>query len=206
MRILVFGDSIAQGFWDVEGGWVSRLRRHFDSKGVADKTYDHPLIFNLGVSADTTRDLLKRMESEIKARARENMIIVLSIGVNDSQVVGQSAFMTVDEYTVNIAKLLSIVKRFTNKILCVGLSPVVEQRTTPVSWIDISYTNERLKLFDVELENVCIENAVEYIPIFNALYTAQQTSEHMTDGLHPDNNGHQVMLELILPEIEKLVS
>lgn len=30
MRVLVFGDSITQGFWDTEGGWVERLRKYYD--------------------------------------------------------------------------------------------------------------------------------------------------------------------------------
>ncbi len=32
MHIIVFGDSIAQGFWDKKGGWVQRLREVFDEK------------------------------------------------------------------------------------------------------------------------------------------------------------------------------
>jgi lysophospholipase L1-like esterase len=31
MIVLVFGDSIAQGYWDSEGGWVERLRKANDS-------------------------------------------------------------------------------------------------------------------------------------------------------------------------------
>lgn len=29
-KILVFGDSIAYGKWDSDGGWVARLRKYVD--------------------------------------------------------------------------------------------------------------------------------------------------------------------------------
>jgi lysophospholipase L1-like esterase len=49
VRVLVFGDSIAQGFWDSEGGWVERLRKHYNSLALEDlKSNQQPEIFNLG--------------------------------------------------------------------------------------------------------------------------------------------------------------
>lgn len=79
MRVLVFGASITQGYWDTQGGWVQRLRTHYDKKQIADLTKDNPSVFNLGVSADTTKDILERFEAETKARSRKkfkNCIIV----------------------------------------------------------------------------------------------------------------------------------
>ncbi len=36
-RILVFGPSTTYGAWDIEGGWVQRLRRYLDEKQLAEK-------------------------------------------------------------------------------------------------------------------------------------------------------------------------
>jgi lysophospholipase L1-like esterase len=83
MRILFFGDSITQGFWSVDGGWVEKIRKHYD--GISMQDLDHniqPEIFNLGISGDTTRNLLRRIEGEILARKwkHDPLIVVIAIG------------------------------------------------------------------------------------------------------------------------------
>lgn len=46
MRVLVFGDSITQGYWDTEGGWVKRIRSHYDLLQITDLNgRDEPTIF-----------------------------------------------------------------------------------------------------------------------------------------------------------------
>ena len=81
MKILVFGDSIAYGAWDREGGWVQRLRRFLDEKN------SDVLVYNLSIDSDTTEDLLERFEFETKQRIRgDEIILIFAIGVNDSQI------------------------------------------------------------------------------------------------------------------------
>jgi len=59
-RICVFGASIAWGAWDPDGGgWVTRLRRYFEIND-----YDIE-VYNLGVSGNTTKDLLKRFKTNV---------------------------------------------------------------------------------------------------------------------------------------------
>ena len=53
---LIFGDSITQGFNDLTGGWVQRLRESL--------TLDD-FVINLGVSGDTSDGLLARFEVEL---------------------------------------------------------------------------------------------------------------------------------------------
>jgi lysophospholipase L1-like esterase len=36
MRLLIFGDSITYGAWDIEGGWAARLRKFLDGKTLTD--------------------------------------------------------------------------------------------------------------------------------------------------------------------------
>ena len=67
-RILVFGDSITYGAWDKRGGWVQRLREFLDEKNLIDLNKIPVLIYNLGVSGDTTNDALERFEFESKKK------------------------------------------------------------------------------------------------------------------------------------------
>jgi hypothetical protein len=74
MRVLVFGDSITQGYWDTDGGWVDRIRRHFDTIQATDlQDNDEPTIFNLGISADNSRNILERIETETISRTRHGL-------------------------------------------------------------------------------------------------------------------------------------
>ncbi len=85
MRVLVFGDSITQGFWDVDGGWVSRIRKTYDQKAIDTDDYDQPTIFNMGVSGNSSDDVLVRFDNETKVRANEELSFVFAIGVNDAR-------------------------------------------------------------------------------------------------------------------------
>ena len=51
VQILIFGDSIAWGAWDKEGGWVQRLRKLIDEKNLSDPEF-YCLVYNLGVSGN----------------------------------------------------------------------------------------------------------------------------------------------------------
>src|SRR5208283_3261830 len=88
MNILVFGDSIAYGAWDKDGGWVQRLRKFLDAKNLSDPN-SYFLLYNLGISGDNTEKLLGRIDPEIRARLEENkpLAIIFAIGTNDSQFV-----------------------------------------------------------------------------------------------------------------------
>ncbi len=206
-RILIFGDSITQGFWDSKGGWVQRLIDHYFNEQMKDLEADMPVIFNLGISADTTEELLVRFEPETRARLRSSMAFVFAIGTNDSRIDGETPFSTPDEYAANIETLIAKATQFADKsrILFVGLQPCDEARTMPVSWREVSYTNERLQRFDKTLRQVCAKQGVEYVPVFES-YQKQQTTKGtmLIDGLHPDDDGHACIYEQVKPYLERL--
>lgn len=113
MRILFFGDSITQGFWGVEGGWVERIRKHFDSKAIQDLDKSRePYIFNLGISGETTRGLLKRIENETKARMwrDEPIMVVIAIGTNDDLFEASKQWVPPEEFKVNLEKIVKLLQ------------------------------------------------------------------------------------------------
>lgn len=206
MRVLVFGDSITQGFWDVEyGGWVARIRQYFDR--LEQKSgRDAATIFNLGVSADTSDDLLKRMDNEIIARNNgEHLVVVITIGVNDSKIKSGKTYTEPDLYKEKLEQLLKTGKKYTKSVLFVGLTPCVDERTHPVAWGDIVYDNKRLELFDNALRTFCEEHEVQFIDVFPAFSKEQEKRDLLPDGLHPNDDGHQLMADLVLPKIKELV-
>jgi lysophospholipase L1-like esterase len=120
-KILCFGNSITYGYCDIElGGWVQRLRKFLDEK-VKQNTKLYFEVYNLEIPGDTTEDLLKRFKTETKARLieldKEDVIIIFSIGINDSQYIHDEASLRVPErkFKENIKKLISLAKKLHQK-------------------------------------------------------------------------------------------
>lgn len=192
MAICIFGDSITWGASDSEkGGWAERLKVYFGEKYDID-------IYNLGVSGNTTEDLLARARNELGVR--EPNIVVFAIGINDAQFIHSinSNRISEDDFRNNIEKLYRIARKFTSKIIFIGLTPVDESKTKPIPWdTDKTYTNERIKKFDRIIEDFCSENNLKFVPINDSL-----KNDDLIDGLHPNTQGHIKMFERIKPEIE----
>jgi lysophospholipase L1-like esterase len=86
--ILCFGDSITQGYVDLEGGWTQRLRRRSTRtppSPMGATTFPAHAVFNLGVSGDTAEGLLARLEPELgPRRLGDQTIVVVAVGVNET--------------------------------------------------------------------------------------------------------------------------
>jgi len=143
MNILIFGDSITWGAYDPEqGGWATRLRNYFEEK-------DHDVdVYNLGISDDITSGLLNRVEAEVKSRrSNKSNVIIFSIGINDAQFIHSlnSLRVSLDQFQQNLEKLLTIARKFMDKIIFVGLTKVDDFKTTPIPWnTDIFFINKNI--------------------------------------------------------------
>ncbi len=210
MRVLVFGASITQGFWDSEGGWVARLRKHYDKLQIDNPKTDQPVIFNLGISADTVGDVLKRFVPETEARKRfGDVAFVFSVGTNDAAV---GAYRAKDfksspsQYKKELTQLILTAKKYSNQILLVGLPSCDEAKTTPVNWANVHYTNERIKIIENAIKEVAEEQSVTFVPVYNEFKKRQDSGvDNFFDGLRPNNNGHELIVNLVKPELEKLL-
>lgn len=205
MRVLVFGDSITQGFWDIEGGWVSRIRKHYDQQMIDGTNDDPPTIFNLGVSGNSSDDVLARFENETKARATEELAFVVAIGVNDARTKAGVNYSDTNRYKQNLSEILKLAKQHSKKVLFIGLTPCVEERANPVSWGDTGYTNGRIKDFDNTLREFCAENQVSFVEVFEPFAKVEAETELLPDSLHPNDKGHQLIADIVRPKLEELI-
>lgn len=199
MRVLVFGDSITQGYWGTEGGWVDKLREHYDELQVKDFDTDQPTIFNLGISADTSRSVLARAEAEVKARTRHNIppIVIVQIGINDSCGEPSGNMVPIKEYKTNLEKITELLKPISSKLIFVGLSACDESKTMPVSWSEYYYTNKNIKSYEDQMKAVADVARNPFVPVFAEFIKAMQTKELLADGLHPNNDGHAVIFDIV---------
>jgi len=208
-RICVFGDSVAWGAWDKEGGWVQRLRKFFDIKNLSDPNF-YCLVYNLGVSGNKTKDILKRFEFEIKQRLEEveETIIIFAIGINDSYFLHNEDKLrtSVEDFRTNIQKIINAAKKFSIKIIFVGLTPVDESKTTPIPWdTNKSYKNEFIQKYNEIIKSVCKENKIYFVEIFEQ-WVKSDYKQLLEDGLHPNSNGHEKIFETVFEHLKTLLT
>ena len=209
MRILAFGDSITQGFFDKDGGWVNRLREYFDSIKIQNNDLSQPTVFNMGISGDFTSSVLSRAENETKARKwpGEDFIFILAIGTNDTLYRGDEYESTPKQYREELNKIYQILKKYSQKFLLVGLFPVVDRlvQPLPVSETGKCYSTERMKSFDETLRNFCKDNSLPYVDIWQKFEEHPDLEELLFDGVHPNDKGHKLIFETIRPELEEML-
>jgi len=184
-RICVWGDSLTFGINDTEeGGWVNRLRDYTNNEIEEDI-----IVYNLGILGDNTEKLLNRFEIECKVREPE--VVIFAIGLNDSQYINTIEYprVTLKNFTKNIQKLINIAKKFTDKIGFIGLTRVDVTRTRPLAWDDTkNYENEVIRKYDSQLKITVSSNGVKYLYMLDLLENSD-----LSDGLHPNSNGHEKM-------------
>ncbi len=198
MNICIFGDSIAWGpRLPFRVAWANLLRNHLEKN--SDNLYS---LYDLGIDGNTTTDVIARFDSEAKSRKPE--IIIFNIGVNDSlfRDTENNPETPLDVFESNVQVLIDMAKKFTGKILVVGLVKGSEMLTTPLiqSTTKKSYTKSRVKMYDSKLKEVSLRNNLVFVDINDRL-----NDNDFDDCLHPNINGHIKIFERVSTELDKML-
>lgn len=180
MIISVFGDSIVWGAYDLElGGWVNRLKLHFDNKG--DFITD---IYNHGISGDRVAEVLERIDSEAKAVMPDK--IILAIGINDTPIPDFPSGTGPSRFKDLYQKLISKAKQESKSVLIIGLTNVDEK-------IDgHGYKNKEIEKLNKIIQELAQKEKIPLVDLFGSL-----SDEDVMDGLHPNAKGHQKIFEKV---------
>lgn len=213
MRVLVFGDSIAHGFYDSRGGWVQRFASEAHMKTLESLNTGGSYsveVHNLGVSGDTAEGVLHRMESEVESRRLydETDVIVIAIGTNDAVLKQNVAQNDEYEFQQTLEEAIDTAKNLTDKVLCIGLPAVDELQSDPwkFSRTGWQYKNNRLDLFEDTVKQSAERKDVTFVPVFDQ-FKAQLDVGHdlLADGLHPNDAGHELIYQIVKPKLEELL-
>ena len=200
MHILVFGDSITYGAWDENGGWVQRLREYIDRKNLHDKEF-YCLVYNLGVSGDTTKDILERFENESKARLEDekDIVFIFSVGTNDCHFLNNEKRLDIDErvFEKNLEKLIALASKFSSKIIFTGHTPIDESKMNPLPWNPkFSAKNIYIEKYNGIIKSVCTRKKIHFVEIYSHFKKGNYKSL-LHDGDHPTSAGHEKIYQLI---------
>ncbi len=207
-RVLIFGDSIVWGAWDSKGGWVTRLKKYTDSQAIANQMENYNTIYPLGISGDNSNDLLNRFENELNNRLDEdsNMVIVIAIGINDSQfdISNSENSVSITTFKTNLYKIVETASKVTKHIVFVGLTPVDDTLLHPMPWKPThGYSNAHVKKYDDVVKVLAKEKNVSFIDLHNH-FSKKDYKKLLSDGVHPNTEGHKVIYEKVLTELKSL--
>lgn len=204
---IIIGDSITYGIGDFEdGGWSTMFKKYIVNKD--DSKVCNNYVHIAGFPGATSSDILEKSDNILQSFMHKEFknIVILSIGVNDTQVFNGETKNSIEHYKENMLKLIKgIIDKECNLII-LGLTQIESDEKflwKPNKYYDndiISEYDRDLKLildYDAELEKICKDNRIKYIPMQDVL---EKTD--FIDGLHPNHNGHKKIVEHIIKNIK----
>ncbi|TPK88480.1 arylesterase [Mesorhizobium sp. B2-4-12] len=179
-KIVGFGDSLMAGFGLGPGdGFTDKLQTALRAKG-------HDVsVANAGVSGDTSSGGLARLDWSVPDGTQ---LVVLELGAND-MLRGISPDIT----RKNLDEMLGKLKQRKIAVLLAGM------RAAPNLGADYQ------SAFDAVFPDLAKKYDVPLYPFFLD-GVAGQPALQLEDGLHPNAKGVDLMVERILPTVEKAIT
>ncbi len=208
MRIFIFGDSIAQGFFDTKGGWATRLMIHYHQEALKNLSGEWTETFNLGISGDTAQGVLARIRNETEARRllEDEECIVIAVGINDAILKDNRAVMEVNDFQEIYEEIIAEALKLCPRLICLGLTAVNESETDPwpYSRSGKQWKNNRINLFEDSIKQSTERKEVAFVPIHDEFLRRNKEDALLTDGLHPNDAGHAFIGGAVMEAIEAL--
>lgn len=178
--LLVMGDSLSAAYnLRPEAGWVSLLENKLSES--------HPdiTVVNASVSGETTQGGLSRF-NQLLTQYKPRWVI-LELGANDAL-----RGYPLDQTSKNLETMIEQARQSNAKVLLVG------------NQIPQNYGKRYTEMFYKLYENIATEYKLAYVP-FMLEGVALDKSLMQADGLHPNKDGQPLVLENILPHLDKLL-
>ena len=203
MRVLVFGDSIAYGAWDSQGGWVDRLKREAHQQTLESEGKNKLQIINLGIGGNSSTRILERLEAETTARYSANwpLVFVFSFNANDERSRNDVPETSLEQFKQNTQAIIDIAKKHSDKILFVGTTPAGEPE---VPFKDAVYSDERIMEYEAAQKAIVEAAGLPFIDVREAFESAEE-NVFSYDKLHPNDAGHALLAEIVKPKLWELI-
>lgn len=165
--------------------------------------WDKNFVYNLGISGDTTTEVLGRLDFEAKQRidSDDENVCVFAVGLNDSIfLIDRGIFQTeLDKFSENIQQISIHAGTFSSQVIFIGLTPVDERKTNPISWAPNKvYKNQSIEAYNHALKSFCDESRLPFIDVLSQ-WRKEEYIGWLYDGVHPNAQGHDKLFEQIAP-------
>jgi lysophospholipase L1-like esterase len=205
VRALVFGSSIAEGYWATQGGWVQRLvndvaRYHVEhGQGAAAGDW----IVNASVGGDTVRRVIDRFPAEARARsghAMDELAVVFAVGANDSMRIAGRELSTPERFRADLAELHRLARELTDRVMYVGFTPMDPDGEATRQFFDLP----RVQEFHQVLARFAADSGSPFVDVSEEFQTLLDAGHPLlVDGVHPNNAGHEVIYRHVKPALAR---
>jgi len=191
-KIVALGASDFFGVGDPEGGgYIGRFKKWYEMQDV------HHFVYNLGIPAETSEQMLKRLIAE--ATPRKPDLLILTGGSNDTRRIGSkdtSVLTSIETYKENVIKLIEQGQTLA-QIIFISIHPFDESRTAPfIYWNKNNYYLLKDSIEYVQAaKEICEKKDIPYLDIFNWWIQENYFQWLHEDGQHANAVGHQLIFE-----------
>ena len=183
-KVLLIGDSITQGSFDLTAPWSAHLANYFIRK--AD-------VVNRGIGGYTTRgykNVFDTAVAELDPKAVGAVVIFL--GANDCVNNNNPGHVPIPEYKDNLKILITKLKAFgveKDRVIIASPAPVFNRNDrNPTPYVDAA-------------KNTADSEHVTFVDVYNPLFPHKD--KLFVDGLHFNANGAKMFFDIIRPPIEQ---
>jgi len=207
--IVMFGDSTtAERPGAVEKVYTDRVREALQGTGSTLSVH------NAGVGSNTTKNARDRLARDVLAH--KPRVVVIQFGLNDAAVdvwrqpPATASRVPLAEYEQNLRLMIATLREQ-------NVKPVL-MTTNPTRWTsklrDLygkppyrpdepdGFDAPVLASYNEAVRRLAAELAVPLVDV-HAAFTAQKADKLLLDGMHPNDAGHQLIAELLLPVLRQ---
>lgn len=209
-QLFFFGASYVYGVGAKSAGFADLIKQHYHHKmysnGGVGESYE---VFSFGKSGATVDFVSENSPKLLDMYQRdEKGVAVLTIGFNNARAkdAPDNFVCTPESYKEQMSALLDVMKEKTRHLICLGYLFVDETKTapkkSPLSGSLSYFYNDRIQQFNGIFKSLCEEKEISFvtIPVTKEVWLGKYVYE---DGLHPNQKGHQLIADTLIPLIEK---
>lgn len=191
-NIFIFGDSLVIG----RGIGFEKSWPVFLSRSISTEDQRNIIIFNLGIPGNTSGDVAKRIDLELKLRTKKSSnkdpnTIIIQIGINDAKNIKSvgNTQTNLFQFSKNINNIIRSAKKYSKRIYFLGITPVEESKSKEVG--KYYFRNYDINRYNATIKNICSKTAVNFIEIYENWIGTNYSKYLLDDGIHLNQLGHK---------------
>lgn len=178
--ILVVGDSLSAGYGLADNqGWVDLLAAKLNKEN---KTWQ---VINISTSGDTTQNGLGKLPDALKRH--QPQVVILELGANDGL-----RGLSMQQLHDNLLKLIELSQQSGAKVLLLA------------THLPPNYGAKYLNQLNKTYQDLAVEKKVAFDAMF-LQGIAGNPALMQSDGLHPNQQAQELILQNVWPELEPLL-
>lgn len=211
---MCIGSSSLYGVGGTEGSWVDLLKKEIhEIQYGSERIGEVHEIYNLGIPGATIQDFMDRIEPDLKAMRKpgRRMVVIVQLGGNNTKAIDtpDNFHTSPEEFEQLVVQMIQKILPLCDELLWLGMNLMDESKVMPIIKDNelntrVYFPNQRKKDFDVIARKICEKNETMYISLISEQEKLDWVKKYQyVDGIHPNDEGYQWMLEQVRPHILK---